>query len=296
MRLVLSSAASSLILALGISVATAAEATPSDVARLFFPETSGWVSLTDVPSITKQRLLEIRDQLRATYVASGVGRRLEVEGCSVIQRVLWDEDAKLFHLMDVNQDGFQDIVYSDNAQCREGDVTLIWFGKAGGFSMNSDSAWDAKVLRIAPGNVPRISSVAVGCCGDLVDEYNLGTLENFRIYSVIRTTQITVLPKRTLSTRIRFKNSSSMTVRSTPRTENAYDENLSGLMSHAVFGNVLCKYIAGASGTILAEQRERDGKTWDYVVMDPTSEVYRVDDPFRANVGWVEKSSIKGIQ
>jgi len=268
---------------------------PAKVASLLFPSTAAWVLLQDAPSMTTARFAQVRDQLLTSYLSSGIGKCAEAEDhdCSSIRRILWEGDNASFRVMDVDGDGREEIIYSGPAFCREGDMTVVWSGDSDGVSGSARVVeWDVLFLRISPGREVRVSSVAVGCCGDPEDEYYLGTLENVRRYGILKVAKGTLQPKTPMALPIRFENAGETVLRSTPEKKDRYDADLSGLMDHAVFGNILCSYIDGASGEIRAEERDSRGRTWAYVVMDRESNVLRHDAPFRVEVGWVERSTI----
>ncbi len=63
-------------------------------------------------------------------------------------------------------------------------------------------------------------------------------------------------------------------------------------MSYAIFGNVLSRFLKGASGSVVAERKDASGLQWAYVRIESDSDALRKDAPYRANVGWVEMKDL----
>ena len=88
-----------------------------------------------------------------------------------------------------------------------------------------------------------------------------------------------------------FQNASETTLRSSPMESDTYDPNASGREGHAVFGNVVSKYLAGASGQILFTQKAEDQTVWAYVNMGEESNPLRYYVGYDVNVGWTKLHS-----
>ena len=56
-------------------------------------------------------------------------------------------------------------------------------------------------------------------------------------------------------------------------------------MGHAAFGNILRKYLPGASGVVLATET-RKGKRWAFVVVDSDDERLLIEAPYGVDAGW----------
>lgn len=285
----------SIVLFLSGAVSFAGDVTDSSVrlVAVLFPSTAGWIPFEKAPRLSETAFSEERERLRASYLSFHMERPRGDFDCSTIDRVLQGSSIRYFHIFDGDADGHEDIVYSGPAQCAEGDVTIIWFGN-GDESVESMHLveWNVRILSVAPRREPGVTSVAIGCCADPIDEYSFGTLDHVHRYGVVRTTKDTRAPSGVLTSPVPFTNRGETVLRSTPERKAEYDPDLSGLMDSAVFGNILCSYIAGASGEIRAEERDARGKVWAYVVMNPESNRLRHDAPFDVNVGWVERSLI----
>jgi hypothetical protein len=266
------------------------------ISETFFPETKHWQTVESAPIIENGKFTEIKGQLKTTFLASHIFEKLEEKDCSFITRALEEGNINSFRLIDVNSDGIKDIVYTGSAQCREGNVFLIWFATKNGFKVRQDIFWNVKVLKIYPVEKIQLSSVAAGCCGNPVDEYNLGNLNNIRFIKRVSTTFMTIQPTGTLINRPRFKSSKDTVLRSSPERKDSYDESLSGLQNRAVFGNVLSKFLPGITGVILAEHKDKLGRFWVYVLLDESSDLLRYHSPFLVNAGWIEKQTIKIIK
>ena len=128
------------------------------------------------------------------------------DGCSFIERALNDREISSFRVLDVNSDGFDDVIYSGSAQCAEGNATLIWLGSDSGYSVAKSGLWHGLALKILQSKMPRFSFATVGCCGDLIDEYYLGSMDSFKRIGAISTTEITKQPHRALMKSVSLRN------------------------------------------------------------------------------------------
>jgi hypothetical protein len=116
-------------------------------------------------------------------------------------------------------------------------------------------------------------------------------------YSVIYYQNISVT---LLAKQYRFISTKELVLRNSPRVEDKYIYWMSRRESHAVFGNILSKYISptslGApgtvSGTVISEHKDSNNVKWAYVTVDEISHAFRYYNPYSVNVGWVEVNSI----
>ncbi len=264
------------------------------LSAILFPTTAGWTLLDHVPALTASQLAGIREHLRTAYASSNLERCPDTSGCSFIDTILERRDLASFHVLDLDGDGVADVVYSGDSACAEGDATVIWFGsKDGSGAFERVVRWNVRLLRVSPGREAKVSSVATGCCADPIDEYYVGTIENERRHGIVRTTKDTSLPSALIESPVAFTTRGEIVLRSGRERKDRYEPNASGLMDAAVFGNVLCRYLKGASGSIRAEERDASGRIWVFVVMDPESHLLRHDAPFTVDAGWVEKAALR---
>jgi len=258
----------------------------AQVSAALYPATKSWRLVSAAPILSPESLRLIQDKLRAAYLSAMLEKRsFEGPGCSFIERVFEPSGSASFHQMDFDGDGKEDVVYAGSAQCAEGDATLVWFQTATGYVVRQPVLWPLRILRVSPG-AETMTSVASGCCGDPVDQYHLGNLRNLRQYSRIRITQDTALPKAPLASVRAFHNSSETKLREAPLEKNGYDRGRSEFLGHAVFGNILRKYLAGATGVVLATETRR-GKLWAFIVMDSDNERLLNEAPYGVDAGWV---------
>jgi len=260
------------------------------ISEIFFPETRDWINIESAQGIGAARLSVIKKKLRSAYFEAHMSGRPEDERCPFIGRALDDRNVKFFRLIDIDSNGVLDLIYTGPKQCAEGDVFLAWFGK--NLRIRQTVLWGVRGLKISPGKAPRLSSVAVGCCGDHVDTYYLGGLDSPLDGKTVRTAKSTVFPEKVLAVWKRFRNENETVLRSSPVVNDAYDKQQSHALGLAVFGNVLSKFSGGVSGNILAEH-SKGGRRWVYVILDKESDTLRYHSPFKVNAGWVALDSIK---
>lgn len=276
----------------GLVAQAAAPDTAVPISERLFPTTRSWVSVAATPVLKKERLAAVRAQLKSGYLASKSLGEFESPDCSFIQRAL-DDEGSSFHVVDINGDGLDDIIYTGPALCAEGSRTVVWYLVGGKYALTGDQAWSVRALKIRPGKSPSISSVAAGCCADPMDEYHLGEFTNIRMQGSVKVTKDTVHPESSLASPKAFKSLREIALRSAPAASNAYDEGRSQMMAHAIFGNILSRFLQGASGSVLAEREDKSGVLWAYVRIESDSDALRKDAPYLANVGWVEMKDLR---
>lgn len=257
----------------------------AQVSAVLYPVTKSWRLVSAAPTVSPELLRSIRDKLTAAYLSAKLEKwPLEGPGCSFIERAFEPSGSSSFYQMDFDGDGKEDVVYTGSAQCAEGEATLIWFQTTADYVVRQSVLWPLRVLRVSP-DAQTVTSVASGCCGDPVDQYHMGNLKNLRQYSRIRITQDTTLPQVPLASVQAFHNSSEMILRETPLEKEGYDRRRSEFMGHAVFGNILRKYLPGATGVVLATET-RKGKRWAFVVVDGDDERLLIEAPYGVDAGW----------
>jgi hypothetical protein len=127
-------------LVIGFAVGASAENSESDQnseSVLLFPESRAWRQVSDTPPLTSDALKQLKPELVRAYRAafSGLSGQWEGPGCSFIERIFEPGQEVAFHRFDIDADDTDDIVYTGNAQCAEGDATLIWSGTGHGYAI-----------------------------------------------------------------------------------------------------------------------------------------------------------------
>jgi hypothetical protein len=82
-------------------------------------------------------------------------------------------------------------------------------------------------------------------------------------------------------------------LRQSPETLDQYDEVSSHHADHAVFGNILSKFVPGATATIAGRQKDKLGNEWLFVIVDRDSNALAYHRPFRVNAGWTKTEKAK---
>lgn len=268
------------------SVATAGDR-HEDAARILFPYPDGWIQFSKLPPVTNeewnQLVTKLQDTLNQPKVAAN--SLFSGGGCNWFERASEQTHRTNFRTVDINGDGRADIVYSGSALCSEGDVTVIWMNAGGAYENTRPAAWPMKLLWISSGKGD-VLSVATGCCGDPVDAYFHGSLQNFRQYGSLRITQETELPKSVSGSRKKFKAKNLVLVRETASEKNTYDLQRSEFVGHATFGNILRKYMTGVKGEVISSVRFGPQR-WSFVVIDPAQDRLASEVPYSINAGWV---------
>jgi hypothetical protein len=269
----------------------AQEATLVTHSEWFFPETKTWTPVIRLPAINVKYFNKVKDTLRTAYNNADSELKMESKDCSFITTILDAKALDSLRITDLNLDGFDDVIYTGSAICSEGDATLIWHGTKNGFQIKPHHFWPQLALKINKTHDPGISSVAVGCCADLVDTYFVGNLENPRIGGSVPMYRDTTDPNSAAMDNRPFQNESETVLRSAPKINDRFDIDASGREDHAIFGNVLSKYLGGAKGRIVFIHKDKDQKLWCYVVLSQESNSLRYHIGYPVNVGWVMMKS-----
>jgi len=265
------------------------------VSTLLFPETNSWSPIQKMKIPDKKYLRSHENQLRNAYRQSKFGKEFEDKDCSFISRV-FSEDSSFpnnFYIHDADGDGNVDVIYTGTSQCAEGHSTVIWFGSKHGFVIKQDVFWHMLALRIKEGSPVRLSSVAVGCCGSVIDEYYVGPLFNPRNQGIRSITSTTRLPQKDEKPVPFVAINSELILRSSPERKDTYDEDSSAKLGVAVFGNILTKFLPRCSGSIIGRHVDNESKMWLFVVVDEKCNPLRTHVPYNVSAGWIEGATIK---
>lgn len=278
------------------------------VLTVLFPETADWKRVADVPVMRRAELERIENRLRDAFMRSPLYRPTNEPGCSFIDGIFDPSSAYegQFHHIDLNADGHDDIIYVGSSICEGGDsATVIWFAEGNGFRVPQRYLWKFEVLRIGRGNPAGVASVEVGCCASPYDVYSMGTISSptygrkykneMNSSGTLTMAKGTVLPSSMIGP-LEFRGTGAeFALRSSPEVKDEYDEMASGAAYYAVFGNILSKYLAGCSGTVVGSNG-RDGQNlWYFVVLDrfDNGQRFRTHTPFEVNAGWVKAAEIE---
>lgn len=263
------------------------------VSDIVFPESRSWPLLTDSPALTAADFQRLKNSLAQAFRTKTSSQSfLEAPACSFIERAFGEPDLAAFHRIDLNRDGFLDIVYSGNAHCAEGDGTIIWFGSSSGYTVREPAMWPLLLIRVSQDG-KKVTSVGRGCCGAPSDAYFVGNVSNFRQGGEILVLQDTVLPERAYDQPLPFTTGHPLRLRSTPEMLDTYNQGKSEFLGHAAFGNVVRTYMPGVNGHVLGASNDKHPK-WLFVVIDPASDPLVLQDPYRGTrAGWVRANQVE---
>lgn len=264
------------------------------ISAILFPETSSWTLVSQLKHAEEPFLQKVEPQLKKAYLSSNIYKEPQDEMCSFADKIFSKEykSPDNFYIHDVNLDGIEDIIYSGPSQCSEGHATVIWFGKGKGYEIKQNLRWHVLAIRIKEGDPVQISSVSVGCCGDVLDSYLCGPLRNLRINGVMKVYFQTALPLQTKDSE-HFTTAQELVLRSSPETNDQFNKISSEYHKIAVFGNVLSKYLPGCSGRIAGSMQDKVSNLWYFVIMDESSKQLRTHAPFDVCAGWINSDCLK---
>lgn len=259
-----------------------------------FGDTLSWTPVNKMRKPDKAYLKENKKRLRDAYFANRTWNN-EKTSCPSFIDTIFSPQAdynKFFRLHDLDKDGVLDVLYTGDAICEEGDVTLIWYGHRNGFAV-ANGIENILVIRINEGPELNLSSVEVGCCTDMVDRYFVGSFYNnprSRSINILKTTRF---PEQSEKPAPFIVKDRELILRSSPEVKDEYDEDASSLNNVAIFGNIVTKYLPGCSGNIISSHKDADSKLWYFVVLDELCGSLRTHVPYNVSAGWIDSTNIK---
>lgn len=276
----------------GLSYADRSESEHLKMSALFFPESIAWMPLSEMKKLDADALIKIKLKLKMALVDNEYHKNHALTDCFLVEKLLSDKNKRFqsFYIHDLNADSFPDVIYSGNAFCSEGDITIIWFGNKNDYTIEQNSYWPVKLLRIQPQTL-NTCTVAVGCCDSQTDEYHSGSINNIRRYGIRRITKYTDINTNQNKPAF-FKSNNRLILRQSPIVTDSYDRDTSDWADLAIFGNVLSKYLPGCSGSIAGQHHDTKSRLWYFVTIDPISNPLRFHAPYDVNAGWVESKQI----
>jgi hypothetical protein len=270
----------------------AKELTPLEISKIIFPQTVTWTNIQSMPKPTDLINKQSFQPLKEAYLKSQFAAYEESENCSFIERMTEEflSGYKNIYSYDIDADGDLDYVYSGGAQCSEGYATIIWFRENGKLLVKQEYLYQAQALSTKFDGSIHIASYSGGCCGDPIDQYYLGTVEQSIRDLAVRTPQKLVFPDKYQGslTPVKYKVDAEFTLRSEPKVSDAFEESESQFMSQAVFGNVLTKYLAGCELEIITTQTANNGEQWRFVYVPEACDYLRTHVPYMTNFGWIK--------
>lgn len=281
-----------LVLLLGSLNCRAAD--PAQLALILYPQAAQWLPVAKLPAPTLARFDEIKWLLRKHYLEQlPTDSSEESPDCSFITRTLYEQNStEHFYQADLNADGAPDVLYSGPAQCREGALSLIWYGAANGWFSGQVSRLDAELVFIQPQTKPQAVGFWSSCCGDPIQSLALGDMaQASKRENLPADLQ---LPSNALAITGLLTAKGGVTLRTSPERQDSYNQGGSENFRTAMFGNVSRRYLPSASLQQLQHYQDAQGARWLLVRMDKASEVLAVHNPLSVTIGWVEASCLQG--
>lgn len=269
-------------------------ADPAQLALVLYPQAAHWLPLAKLPAPTQARFDEIRWLLRKHYLEQlPADSPEESPDCSFITRALYEQNStEHFYQADLNADGAPDLLYSGTAQCREGALSLIWYGAANGWFSGQVSRSPGELLFIQRQPKAQFVDYMAGCCGDPIESYALGERQPAQARD--RVPVSLQLPGLITPVSGQLTATGGVTLRTSPERQDAYNQGWSGNFGTAMFGNISRRYLPGAGLQQLQRYEDAQGVQWLLVRMDKDSDVLAVHNPLNVTIGWVEASCLQG--
>ncbi len=233
------------------------------IASLLFPESASWRDVAALPQPAARLFNALQVETLWDRVRHADVALQNVPGCMGVLRMFYDpQNRPSFHMLAVPRWGEPGLLYSGAANCREGGVTIIW--KDASSLAQGTPAIDLNelVLRIEDAADPRVTTIAVGCCADPIDVYQLRLLLRQRVMASVRVEKALVLPDKLEAAHQMETVPRELVLRRAPVVDDTYDATMSGFYGVAAFGNIERRYLAGAKVTILGTWHDKKGAEW----------------------------------
>ncbi len=265
------------------------------ILTILFPETASWIPVKTLPRLTSEEVKKLQPELSQAFLGSKLNdseKRMDF-----IRGLFFDLKSTTLYRFDVDVDGREDIMYVGECFGASWYTTIIWFNGEKGYVIKQKQWWTDEMLRISPGKLALVGSVGPGCCGEM-DEYYKGDFDQPEgkpsFYSgltePVKVFQRTAIPSSILKPMKFMAPDQELVLRYSPEINDKYEPGISKYLCCAVFGNILAKYIPGCSGTILGEERDKDGGRWYFVHLDEKCIPLRWHFPYEVNAGWIKAS------
>jgi hypothetical protein len=267
---------------------------PAQLALLLYPESAQWRPIATLAAPSPARFEEIKWLLRKHYLEQlPAGAPEESADCSFITRALYEQNStEHFYQADINADGAPDIIYSGSAQCREGALSLIWYGASNGWFSGQVSRSPSEILFIQLQPKAEFLDYMGGCCDDPISVYTTGERQHVTARDEVST--YLKLPSNMSPASGVQTAKGGVTLRDTPERIDQYEAGASERYVAAMFGNVTRRYLPGASLQLLQRYQDSQGVEWLLVRMQEGSDFLAVHSPFAVSIGWVEASCLQG--
>jgi len=253
----------------------------SRMTALLFPETESWESISTLPRVDMERFQKDKWAYRTAFLNHSE-EKMEDAHCSFITRLLYETQwYDVFRSVDFSGDGVQDVVYTGDAKCREGRITVIWTRLPGTGPRYHAGSWSFLALKMdgAGSEEKRICGVAPGCCGDWFDEYRIRAFSEGRDLAKHRVRHNLELPGEMTTADEHYVAEKELSLRSSPKKDNSEPD---------------ARYSRGAEGTIVAGYTDAEGEHWGLIVMDQDSDSHLVPGNDSVTAGWIVLAQTDG--
>jgi hypothetical protein len=263
-------------------------APPLTIASLLFPESATWRAADQIPALPPDRM----DAIFAEHLWDEINSADEAvqnsPRCEASIRLFFSKGrAALFHPIRLGDPTSPGLIYTGDAPCREGGITIVWRNTTG-YSSTQATTFPATLLRVEAVTDPRVTAIEQGCCGSPIDVYLTGKLLRFTLQNAWRVEEDLAVPEDTAPAHQAETISTDLILRSAPRVDDAYQIDRSQFLGQAAFGNIERRYLPGARVTVIAKWRDPAGRMWNLVeVPDGDNGYLCTYASTGADVGWM---------
>lgn len=206
----------------------------------------------------------------------------------------------LFHFIDLNNDGKIDLIYNGFAG-NESDRILIYIKKNQKYTLVTDYFGELIDLVFENKALKKILIDDYPCCAGVINQYETyefnASSNEFTIIEKVACYFRTKLPQqRTIGFQFTTVND-NYRMRFEPKINNKNDTELKRFEA---IGNIIAEFPKGSTGLAVAEQTDKTGRIWWFVIMDavnkPSSSIFYGGNnnelPFKTS-GWMSSRYLK---
>lgn len=258
---------------------------------LLFPEAANWPRLDALPPVKPsemngflaQALWADIDQQNMPTVAGGAPSNAGDVEISLFFGA--NGPLGFYHFPRSSQYG-GGIIYSGGSPCCDGDVTIFWPDISDFARMPPARTFPGLIVKIEDSPDPLIVDYE-SSDGWAPETYSLVSSKEFSRRNSWNVDRNLTLPDGIKPVHKATTFSITLTLRSAPVVNDAYDPGRSHFLQVAAFGNIERRYLPGAEATIIGTWADKTGKQWDLLtVKDQDNSYLATYASLDVEVGW----------
>jgi len=282
-----------IVLLLVSGVHTFAMAQSMTLVSLLFPESLSWTTLDALPPVKPSEMSSFLAQalwgaIPTDELQNVASAGTSNQGNSEVSLFFGPNGTRGFYHFPRSGYGGSGILYSGGSPCCDGDTTIFWPDTSDDGRMLPAHAFPGVIVKIENSPTPRVVDYEAGD-GWAPATYSLLPIECFNRWNPWNVDIRLTLPDGIKPAHKAMTFSTSLTLRSAPLVNDAYDPDLSHFLNVAVFGNVERRYLPDVKATIVGTWTDKTGQLWNLLTVKDRDNAYLATyTSHDVEVGWAE--------